>query len=60
MYPVSYCVSWELLCINWNELLYWQTLKKAWVQAGGCKQSLLRYPQGQSRTYYHECGCHLY
>jgi len=31
-------------------------LKDAWVRAGGCKQ---RYPKGQSRTSYQECGCHL-
>jgi len=29
------------------------------VRVGGCKQSLLRYPQGQSKTCYQECGCHL-
>jgi len=38
---------------------YWLTLDKAWVQAGGYKQSLPRYPQGQSRTCYQECSCHL-
>jgi len=31
-------------------------LKDVWVRAGGCKQ---RYPKGQSRTCYQECGCHL-
>jgi len=30
-----------------------------WARAGGCKQSLPRYPKGQSRTRYQECGCHL-
>ena len=34
-------------------------LNDAWVRAGGCKQSLQRYLEGQSRTYYQECGCHL-
>jgi len=32
------------------------TSKDAWVRAGGCKR---RYPKGQSRTCYQECGCHL-
>ena len=54
VHTVSLCVSWELLCINWNEPLYWQTLNKAWVGAGGCKQTLPRYPQGQSRICYQE------
>ena len=30
--------------------LHMQTLNKAWVRAGGYKQSLPRYPQGQCRT----------
>jgi len=38
--------------------LHRQPLNEAWVRAGGCKQSLPRYPQGQSRTCYQECGCH--
>ena len=45
VYPIL-GVSWELLYINWNKPLYWQTLNKAWVQAGRCKRSLPRYPQG--------------
>ena len=49
-YPVNYCISCESLCINWNESLYRQPLNKDWVWGGGCKQSLPRYPQGQSRT----------
>ena len=32
---------------------------EAWVHAGGCKQSSPRYPKGQSKTCYQECGCHL-
>jgi len=32
------------------------TLNDAGVQAGGCKW---RYPKGQSRICYQECGCHL-
>ena len=35
------------------------TLNDAWEWAGGCKRSLPRYPKGQSRTCYQECGCHL-
>ena len=31
----------------------------AWLRVGGCKQSLPRYPWGQSRTGYQKCGCHL-
>jgi len=27
-----------------------------WVRAGGCKR---KYPKGQSRTCYQECGCNL-
>jgi len=59
-------ISCELLCINWNVpqaaayTLYRQPLNKAWVWATGCKQSLPGYPQGQSRTCYQECGCHLF
>jgi len=34
-------------------------LNDAWVWAGGCKQSLPRYPKGQSTTCYQECDCHL-
>ena len=53
------------MCVNWNEpsvsrlQLYEQpsALKDAWVQAGGCKR---RYPKGQSRNCYQECGCHLF
>jgi len=33
--------------------------EQAWLRAGGWKQSLPRYPQGQSRTCYQECSCHL-
>ena len=47
---MSYCVSWELLCINWNEPLYRQPLNTSWVRAGGCKQSLSRYPPSWSRS----------
>jgi len=36
-----------------------QTLNEALVRALGCKQSLPRYPPGQSRTCYQECSCHL-
>ena len=37
-YPVSTaCVSCELLCIKWNESLYWQTLNKAWVWANSTR-----------------------
>jgi len=32
-------------------------LNDAWVRAGECKR---RYPKGQTRTCYQECGCHLY
>jgi len=50
---------------NWNEpqvghlQLYEQpsipsTLNNTWVQSGGCKWSLPRYPQCQSRTCYQE------
>jgi len=39
--------------------LYGQPLNEAWIRAGGCKQSLLRYPQNQNRTCYQECSCHL-
>jgi len=38
--------------------LHRQPLNEAWARAGGCKQSLPRYPKGQSRTCYQECGCH--
>jgi len=54
-YPVNYCISCESLCINWNESLYRQPLNKDWIWGGKCKQSLPRYPQGQSRTCYQEC-----
>ena len=52
------------LYINWNEpqattYIIQAASNTAWVQAGGCKHSLPRYPQGQSRTYYQEYGCHL-
>jgi len=51
-------------CVNWNEpqasrLQFHEqpsVLNVAWVRAGGCKR---RYPKGQSRTCYQECGCHL-
>ena len=54
LYPVSYCA---IIAMNHKLLptLYRQPLNKAWVQAGGCKQSLPRYSQGQSRTCYQEC-----
>ena len=53
--------------VNWNETqasraqLYEQpsALTDAWAWAGGCKQSLPRYPKGQSIACYQECGCHL-
>ena len=55
------------MCVNWNEppvsriQLYKQPsdFNDAWVWAGGCKWSLPRYPKGQSRTCYQDCGCHL-
>jgi len=50
VYPVSNCVSWELQCINWSEPLYRQPLNTSWVRAGGCKQSLPRYPPNWSRS----------
>ena len=34
-------------------------LNDARVRVGECKPSLPRYPNGQSRTCYQECGCHL-
>jgi len=65
-------ISWTAwssrdMCVNWNEPqvshihLYEQlcALNDAWVWVGGCKWSLPRYPKGQSRTCYQECGCHL-
>lgn len=54
------------MCINWNAplanhiQLYRQPLNKTWVLAGGCKQSLPSHPQGQSKAWYQECGCHSY
>ena len=64
----SNSVSSRDMCVNWNEpqisciQLYEQpsALNDAWVWAGGCKRILPRYPKGQSRTCYQECGCHLY
>jgi len=52
------------MCVNWNEAqvsrlqIYEQpsALSDDWIRAGRCKR---RYPKGQSRTCYQECGCHL-
>ena len=58
VYPVSYCA----LIGTSHKLpptLYRQPLDETCVRAGGCKQSLPGYPQGQSRTCYQECSCHL-
>jgi len=68
----SNLISWTMwlsfdVCVNWNEpqvsrlQLYEQpgAVNDAGVWAGGCKWSLPRYPKGQSRTCYQECGCHL-
>ena len=57
----------HVTCVNWNEphvsrlQLYEQpsAFNDAWIWAGGCKRSLTRYPKGQSRICYQECGCHL-
>jgi len=59
MYPVSYCgLIW--MSHKLPPTLCRQSSNKAWVWAGGCKQSLPRYLQGQSRTCHQECSCHLW
>ena len=51
------------MCINRNKSyasclqLYGKPWNKAWVRADGCKPSLPKHPQGQSKTWYQECGC---
>ena len=45
------------MCLNWNEQP--SALNDAWVRVGECKPSLPRYPKGQSRPCYQECGCHV-